>query len=85
MASETVMDVVKSLHDGSIYDENGNFDSHEIADRIESAHDREVTPLRKALERIRDMMQPFAHDPVTTNGYAYKIAVEALKGGNDGE
>lgn len=57
----------------------------DLPTKILEAHDREVAPLRKGLERIRDMMSPFAHDPVTTNGYAYKIAVDALRGGNDGK
>lgn len=39
--NEKIADIVASLRDGSIYDENGCFDSKEIADRIEAALKRE--------------------------------------------
>lgn len=70
--NETVADIVASLRDGSIYDENGCFDSKEIADRIEAAWKRE----RDELVYSFDPTKAWCSKAPDSSAYA----IEGMKG-----
>lgn len=66
----TIADIVREMRDGSIYDENGGIDLHEIADSIEAAHERETVKLVVAIRSMRSQLYGLAASIRSITGWS---------------